>query len=165
MFQAPFLFDGRIRRTEYGISCIVYSISYFFILILAAGTHIPLLFLYLLIIPLLWFSWAQGAKRCHDLGKSGWWQLIPFYGFWLLFEAGQKYPNKYGEDPKSKGISQNTSQPNKQQTYSPPSGNNGFGYQGGHNSGFNPPKNSNTSKNRNTSNNNPGEYQSGNLYS
>lgn len=164
MFQAPFSFEGRIRRTEYGISCIIYSILYFIVMLLAAGTHISLLLLYLILLSLLWFQWAQSTKRCHDLGKSGWWQIIPFYGFWLLFEAGKKGPNKYGDDPKLKTTSLNATQPNLQQT-SPPSGNSGFGYQGGHNSGFNPSENSNPPKNRNTSNNNSGEYQSGNLYS
>lgn len=35
------------------------------------------------------FIVAQGAKRCHDLSKSGWYQFIPF-NFFLLFEKGRK---------------------------------------------------------------------------
>jgi uncharacterized membrane protein YhaH (DUF805 family) len=54
----------------------------------------------LLFIPMLWFVWAQGAKRCHDLGRSGWWQLIPFYGLFLLFQDGDAGSNEYGENPK-----------------------------------------------------------------
>ena len=56
----------------------------------------------LVYIPLLWFLYAQGAKRCHDLGNSGWWQIIPFYIFWLLFQDGQTGVNKYGNNPKGR---------------------------------------------------------------
>jgi nitrogenase molybdenum-iron protein alpha chain len=50
-----------------------------------------LLILYLImLVPYCWFIWAQGAKRCHDRGNSGWYQIIPFYGFWMLFAEGTK---------------------------------------------------------------------------
>ena len=43
-------------------------------------------FLYSLIfIPLFWFKLAQSTKRCHDLGESGWMQIIPFYFLILCF--------------------------------------------------------------------------------
>jgi len=51
-------------------------------------------------IALYWLLWAQGAKRSHDIGKSGWWQLIPFYNVYLLFPEGNPYTNKYGGNPK-----------------------------------------------------------------
>jgi uncharacterized membrane protein YhaH (DUF805 family) len=101
MFKNTFSFDGRIRRTEYGISFIIYFICYLAIYALMEGRNgVPILFLGF--IPLLWFLWAQSAKRCHDLGNSGWWQLIPFYFFWLLFQDGKMGPNEYGEDPKDR---------------------------------------------------------------
>lgn len=46
---------------------------------------------------------AVGAKRCHDLGHSGWFQMIPFYGFVMLFLAGNEEENEYGE--RGNGIS------------------------------------------------------------
>lgn len=90
MFQNPFSFEGRIRRTEFGISLIIYAVAYGILSAISAsggegGAVLVLIFL----IPMLCFLWAQGAKRCHDVGNSGWWQLIPFYVLWLLFQDGQ----------------------------------------------------------------------------
>lgn len=103
MFKRPFSFNGRIRRTEYGISFIIYFIWYVIIEVasnsqdLSQGTAIVLLISF---IPMLWFLWAQNAKRCHDRGNSGWYQLIPFYVFVLLFGEGEEGENEYGDNPK-----------------------------------------------------------------
>lgn len=103
IFENPFSFNGRIRRLEYGISFILYLVMYAsmagFILQPDPRDNNPVAFL-VTAIPVLWFLWAQSAKRCHDLGNSGWYQLIPFYIFWLLFKEGQSGPNEYGDDPK-----------------------------------------------------------------
>jgi uncharacterized membrane protein YhaH (DUF805 family) len=96
IFSAPFSFDGRIRRTEYGISFIIYIFSYALIAAIAKSSSI----LFVAYIPLLWFFWAQGAKRCHDRGNSGWYQIIPFYAFWMLFAEGDSAKNEYGNSPK-----------------------------------------------------------------
>ncbi|UOE48395.1 DUF805 domain-containing protein [Mucilaginibacter sp. SMC90] len=100
MFRNLFSFEGRIRRTEYGISFIIYVICYVVVLgIMKSGTGIAGAGV-LGMVPLLWFLWSQGAKRCHDLGKSGWFQIIPFYVFVLLFAEGQAGENQYGDNPK-----------------------------------------------------------------
>ncbi|MFV0553539.1 MAG: DUF805 domain-containing protein [Mangrovibacterium sp.] len=92
-----FSFKGRISRTIYCGRFILYCICYFITLkaIQYSGSVWMLTF-----VPLLWFIYAQNAKRCHDIGKSGWWQMIPLYIFWLFFKKGQKGANKYGFDPK-----------------------------------------------------------------
>jgi uncharacterized membrane protein YhaH (DUF805 family) len=100
MFKNPFSFDGRIRRTEYGLSLIIYVLGAFVVGLIIGFTGMPSAIMYLLLIPLYWFMLAQGAKRCHDLGNNGWWQIIPFYGFWLLFADGYKLENNYGVNPK-----------------------------------------------------------------
>ncbi|WP_420150236.1 DUF805 domain-containing protein [Spirosoma sp.] len=103
MFKNPFSFEGRIRRTEYGISAIIYAIPATIInAILQADEGAAIIGL--AYIPLIWFFWAQGAKRCHDRGNSGWYQLIPFYFFWLLFAEGEQRPNQYGPNPKERNI-------------------------------------------------------------
>ena len=101
MFSNPFSFDGRIRRTEYGLSIII-MYAYAFIVGLFIGfTELEEGVMYLLLIPAYWFMLAQGAKRCHDLDNNGWWQIIPFYALWMLFQNGQPGLNKYGVNPKN----------------------------------------------------------------
>lgn len=102
MFKNAFSFNGRIKRTEYGITFIIYFLYYILQLCYEKSyersVEINLTINLAIIIgyiPILWLLWAQGAKRCHDLNKSGWWQLIPFYFFVLLFSKGDQWPNQY----------------------------------------------------------------------
>ncbi|MFK8250602.1 DUF805 domain-containing protein [Ancylobacter terrae] len=57
-----------------------------------------------LIIP----SLAVGARRFHDMDRSGWWLLIGFSGigavvifFWFMMK-GTDGPNRFGPDPLSR---------------------------------------------------------------
>lgn len=102
MFKKPFLFNGRIRRTEYGLSYIIYMAAAITISFAVENSETAPLF-GIALIPLLWFLFAQGAKRCHDRGNSGWYQLIPFYGFWMLFADSDFGENEYGPNPKGIG--------------------------------------------------------------
>lgn len=104
MFKNPFSFYGRIRRTEYGLSLIIYALLVTIINVIITESSGGAGILGLGYIPMIWFLLAQGAKRCHDLSNSGWFQLIPFYGFWLLFQDGQLGENEYGENPKGVGV-------------------------------------------------------------
>lgn len=100
MFAAPFSTQGRIRRKEYIISFLgvsvgsgiveglLQSLGNFFIVNLAV------------VVIFLAFLFIQGIKRCHDRNNPGWWIIIPFYGLFLLFAAGDKGSNQYGPDPK-----------------------------------------------------------------
>lgn len=96
MFSSPFSFNGRIRRTEYGISTIIYIIGYGLVINLTKSSEI----FGLAFIPLFWFIWAQGAKRCHDRSNSGWYQIIPLYILWMIFAEGDNFENRYGQSPK-----------------------------------------------------------------
>jgi uncharacterized membrane protein YhaH (DUF805 family) len=102
MFKNIFSFNGRIRRTEYGISFIIYLFCYLIIFLSSVGANGAKIAV-LAYIPLIWFLWAQGAKRCHDVGNSGWFQIIPLYFFWLLFQDGDVGENQYGDNPKELG--------------------------------------------------------------
>lgn len=40
-------------------------------------------------------------KRSHDVGRSGWFILIPFFSLWLFVVPGQVGPNYFGPEPDS----------------------------------------------------------------
>ncbi len=111
MFKAPFSFNGRIRRLEYGLSYLIYllfSVPFNIYLRMSENSYdgpsgTVLIIFFILLIPFLWFLLAQGAKRCHDRGNSGWFQIIPFYGLWMLFADSENGPNEYGPNPKGHG--------------------------------------------------------------
>lgn len=106
-FQKPFSFEGRISRGEFFLSWIIFYVSV--ILFHISGIYLIELmfenpndfqaFVAVIYIPAFWFKWAQGAKRCHDRGNSGWFQLIPFYIFVLLFAKGDIGETGWGPDP------------------------------------------------------------------
>lgn len=117
MFKNPFSSNGRIRRSEYWLTIVLYVIGACIIdVFLKKSNDMDILgFAY---IPLLWFLIAQGAKRCHDLNNSGWMQIIPFYGLWMLFQEGNYGINSYGGNPKE--IKQNFENIPKRPVYTSP---------------------------------------------
>lgn len=42
---------------------------------------------------------SVSVRRMHDVGKSGWWVLVPFANFFLLFKKSDEEWNIYGEPP------------------------------------------------------------------
>ena len=102
MFKHVFSFNGRIRRLEYGLTYLLYWLYGLQMNVISdddisAGFAAILL---LMVVIVVWIVLAQGAKRCHDMGHSGWWQLIPFYVFWMIFKEGEPRTNQYGDNPK-----------------------------------------------------------------
>ncbi|MDE6535628.1 MAG: DUF805 domain-containing protein [Muribaculaceae bacterium] len=105
MFKRIFSFKGRIRRLEYDLSYIFFLLWIFLIVLLAflpdLSPELAVIIYAVMMIPGLWFMYAQGAKRCHDRGNSGWFQLIPFYIFVMMFGDSDFGDNEYGNNPKS----------------------------------------------------------------
>lgn len=99
MFKKPFSFKGRIRRTEYVFTLIINAFISSIIMAIAGGTREGgVLILYA---PFCWFGLAQAVKRSHDLDNTGWYILIPFYGFWLLFAEGTRGKQQIRRRPQS----------------------------------------------------------------
>jgi uncharacterized membrane protein YhaH (DUF805 family) len=97
-----FSLSGRLPRLDYFISLLFAFVAFILTILLSGSFHpksnlqyIPVL----LMLGIIFFVFVQGAKRCHDIGLSGWWQLIPFYFLYLLIKNGDFEPNKYGNRP------------------------------------------------------------------
>lgn len=100
-------FTGRARRSEYWWYCLAYGVISS--LLSALGQNIKFfsilggIFALALLVP----SIAVGARRLHDIGKSGWWQLIsliPVVGaiILIIWTVKDSAPgeNQYGPNPK-----------------------------------------------------------------
>jgi uncharacterized membrane protein YhaH (DUF805 family) len=42
---------------------------------------------------------SVSIRRMHDVGKSGWYSLIPIYNLVLFFTKGDENENQYGANP------------------------------------------------------------------
>ncbi|MCC7249971.1 MAG: DUF805 domain-containing protein [Lysobacter sp.] len=101
-----FDFNGRARRQEFWMFMLISFVIAIVIAIIANMIKFPMLSnLYSLavLLPTL----GVGARRLHDTGKSGWWQLIgivPLIGIIVLivFWAKDSDPgdNQFGSNPK-----------------------------------------------------------------
>ncbi|MDR2639136.1 MAG: DUF805 domain-containing protein [Helicobacteraceae bacterium] len=44
-------------------------------------------------------SISAGIRRLHDIGKIGWWLLVPLYNIYLWIQKGDASENQYGPVP------------------------------------------------------------------
>lgn len=97
----PFSFKGRIGRMQLILSYVMGFVAWFAIYALSepALEYNSNIFLFFLACTAVffWFLYAQCAKRCHDLGKSGAWMFVPFWNVLLFFAEGEEQDNQYGQ--------------------------------------------------------------------
>lgn len=106
-------FGGRARRTECWMFAL-FNVVILTVLVvvdtaarLSIGPHTGLLgsiYLLAVLVPGL----AVGARRLHDIGYSGWWQLlglVPVVGWAVVIRMfcmdGDPEPNRWGPNPKA----------------------------------------------------------------
>jgi uncharacterized membrane protein YhaH (DUF805 family) len=91
-------FNGRASRSEYW-----YFVLYNLLISIAIGAVAGLVKLPILgtiySLAVLVPGIAVGIRRMHDVDKSGWHLLIPFYNLYLACIEGTRGDNQYGEDP------------------------------------------------------------------
>ncbi|WP_269226538.1 DUF805 domain-containing protein [Flavobacterium eburneipallidum] len=94
-------FKGRASRSEYWyfvLANMIISIPLNYILPLVIAPELALIgTIYSLGVFLP--SIAVGIRRMHDVGKSGWYILIPLYNFILLCTDSEEGTNEYGPNP------------------------------------------------------------------
>ncbi len=98
------LFSGRARRTEYWMFVLINFIISIVLTVVDSMIFSPYepqwintLYSLAVLLP----SIAVAVRRMHDVGKSGWYILIPIYNIILAATEGDQGPNEYGEDPKN----------------------------------------------------------------
>lgn len=93
-------FSGRARRKEYWMFTLISTIISVILNIVDSSMNSQLIGgIYSLAVLLP--SIAVGVRRMHDVGKSGWFILIPIYNLILACTDGDKGENEYGPDPKN----------------------------------------------------------------
>jgi len=102
MYQNYATFTGRSRRSAYWFAYLFYAIVTFGISMFTTQidpqtldvTYSPIYYIWLLgnLLPVL----AVGVRRMHDVGKSGWFILIPIYNIVLLATDSQPGTNDFG---------------------------------------------------------------------
>jgi uncharacterized membrane protein YhaH (DUF805 family) len=93
-------FSGRARRSEYWyfvLFNIIIAVILGQIAVLIEFPWLVTIYYLAILIP----SIAVGVRRMHDVGKSGWYLLIPIYSFILAVSEGTRGNNEYGPDPKN----------------------------------------------------------------
>ena len=101
-------FNGRARRKEYWMftlfsSIIAIVIGFLSGIIAFVSDNVSFAQVpgYIYNLAVFLPSIAVGVRRMHDVGKSGWFLLIPFYNLYLLCIDGNVGENKYGSNPKN----------------------------------------------------------------
>lgn len=100
------VFNGRARRKEYWMfflfNIIVALVGGFVSGFIQVAFHIDMssmstIYSLAVLIP----SIAVGVRRMHDLGRSGWWIIVPVVNLVFLFLDSQPGENAYGPNPKA----------------------------------------------------------------
>jgi uncharacterized membrane protein YhaH (DUF805 family) len=95
-------FNGRSRRKEYWMFVLFNMITqYGLMAILALISPKLIMVVYVYVFAVLIPSLAVAIRRMHDVGKSGWYILIPIYNLVLACTDSEPGTNEYGPNPKN----------------------------------------------------------------
>lgn len=88
LLKRPFSFHGTICRHQYMMALLLFLVGSQ--LALFIGSQLDLGYdSFILMIPSYHILIAQGIRRCRALGKSGWFQFIPFAFIYMLLKQSE----------------------------------------------------------------------------
>lgn len=99
-----FSFRGRISRSDYWVFFFICNSVNYLLLEVTDDSLQGFIIYFAFFIPLICIFFAQGSKRSHDIGDSGFCQILPWHYLSLLFKEGNKGTNEYGKNPKSNNL-------------------------------------------------------------
>lgn len=88
------VFSGRASRKEYWYFFLINTLIYFVLTIIDDSDLLVGIFYLATIVPHI----SVGVRRMHDVNKSGWFLVIPFYNLILAIRKGTEGDNKYGSN-------------------------------------------------------------------
>jgi uncharacterized membrane protein YhaH (DUF805 family) len=98
-------FNGRARRKEFWMFTLFHIIIIYGLLGIGIAiqaewmVYIMLFYILATIIPTL----AVQFRRVQDIGKNGWYSLIPYYNLYLFCQDSERGINEYGTSAKYGG--------------------------------------------------------------
>lgn len=109
-----FMFNGRSGRIEYlgiaAVALVVHTINALLFVDMdsfrAGGTFVASPLYFIPFVFATWTTWCAAIRRCHDLGRSGFfllWQVVPLFGvaamLFVVFARGDDMKNRFGPPP------------------------------------------------------------------
>jgi uncharacterized membrane protein YhaH (DUF805 family) len=99
-WKTAFIFKGRVRRKTYWYFILAHVIITIILAIvdqaMRNGDVISTLYSIAILVPAI----SMGVKRMHDVGKCGWWIIVPFVNLYYAVKDSDQNMNEYGPSPK-----------------------------------------------------------------
>lgn len=93
-------FSGRARRKEFWMFYLVNTIINVGLNIIGGILHTGSLLGSIYGIAVLLPTLAVAIRRMHDIDRSGWWILVPFFNIYLFCLDGTQGANRFGNNVK-----------------------------------------------------------------
>lgn len=93
-------FKSRARRKEFWMFVLINWVISMVLAIIGGMinfTYLGSIYGLAVLVP----SLSVGVRRMHDIGKSGWFILIPIYNLYLWCQDSQAEANEWGANPKA----------------------------------------------------------------